>query len=868
VGQKKQPPPFFLQDSSDGMCLGGEEFKRCAIDTLFYVVGSPGTYQIHKRPTPGAPDLQNCLARKTCNDAKTEPALLTTCTHCGAKKWNILGDATQGYVLSEDAGKICLFREKNGTKAMTGPCDSESSPYTPLQLQFATREDIDVMSSPGARLITAAGDGDKATVVELLTEGGVDVNVRDWDELTAVIPAASKGHLDVVKFLIEKGADVNLGDKDGITALMEAAIMGFVPVGEVLLEAGAQVDAAAGSGVTALWLAAGEGKIGILKLLLEKGADATIVRNDGITALMTASAGGHVDVVELLLENSADANAKDKDGLTALMNAAEAGNVPILKLLIGASGVDGVDVVSATGFTALIVAAAHGHTDAVSYLIDEAKAEVDKMHENGVTALMYAAAGGHVETTKALIARGGDVNMLHSNEGSALLESSTAGALEALKLLIAEGAKVDIRDKDGVTALMSAASQGHYDCVELLLDTLKGMKSESEFKTFLNLLSESGGSAVMFAAGVGKANVTTLLIENGGDVNAIAQATPEYLAILAEQIETNTLPEDHEPHIDGVTALHVAAQGGYLDCVNILIEAGAKVEVKDDEDRTALILAVKGNFGEVASALVKAGADPNTPYVDDEGDAHNLLMDAIIVENEEFASLLIRNGADLTHEDDHKVTTLLQASHRGMENIVELLLERFPKENIDKASDEGITPLIAAASEGHINIVKLLIEKVGEHLDVNAKDRDGTTAIMAAAARGHVNGVEILLKQGKADANIQNVDGHTALMFAYNGKNQVETLFERYNQFVTESSTTKKDDDKLDDGGTGPIIKEALANHTKLVSLLLEHGADESLKDKEGHTAKDFDFHPETDQEVLKKEEKKAQMRDDSKNEL
>ena len=38
----KSPPPFFLQDPSDSLCLAGEEFKRCSIDTLFYVVGSPG----------------------------------------------------------------------------------------------------------------------------------------------------------------------------------------------------------------------------------------------------------------------------------------------------------------------------------------------------------------------------------------------------------------------------------------------------------------------------------------------------------------------------------------------------------------------------------------------------------------------------------------------------------------------------------------------------------------------------------------------------------------------------------------------------------------------------------------------------------
>jgi hypothetical protein len=39
----KTAPPFFLIDTTDQLCLAGEHFKRCSIDTLFFVVGTPGT---------------------------------------------------------------------------------------------------------------------------------------------------------------------------------------------------------------------------------------------------------------------------------------------------------------------------------------------------------------------------------------------------------------------------------------------------------------------------------------------------------------------------------------------------------------------------------------------------------------------------------------------------------------------------------------------------------------------------------------------------------------------------------------------------------------------------------------------------------
>ena len=278
-----------------------------------------------------------CLSKKSCKDSdqsKVMEAKLAKCSHCGAKNWNILGEDDTGYVLTEGDGKLCLLRQEGSTKAMTAPCDSAELPYTPLQLQFASASDITTMASPGARMIGAASDGDKKALQALLKEEGIDVNMRDWDELTALIPAASGGYLDICKFLVKEGIDVNAKDKDGITALMEASIMGHTKIVEFLLDNGAEVDATAESGVTALWLAASEGKTECMKVLLKKGADASNTRADGITALMTASVGGHGDAVKLLLDNDADPRATDSDGLTPLMNAAESGNIAILKLLV------------------------------------------------------------------------------------------------------------------------------------------------------------------------------------------------------------------------------------------------------------------------------------------------------------------------------------------------------------------------------------------------------------------------------------------------------------------------------------------------------------------------------------------------------
>lgn len=53
--------------------------------------------------------------------------------------------------------------------------------------------------------------------------------------------------------------------------------------------------------------------------------------------------------------------------------------------------------------------------------------------------------------------------------------------------------------------------------------------------------------------------------------------------------------------------------------------------------------------------------------------------------------------------------------------------------------------------------------------------QDGTNALMAAASNGHFEAAESLVK-AKAALNAQNSDGHSALMFAYNGRAQVGNL--------------------------------------------------------------------------------------------
>lgn len=88
------PPSFFLQDPNDGLCLAGNSYKRCGVDTLWYVTGKPGSYLIHRKVLEDD-EIDQCLVKSNCHTDVSDMNI-ASCTHCGAKKWNILGDSDTG----------------------------------------------------------------------------------------------------------------------------------------------------------------------------------------------------------------------------------------------------------------------------------------------------------------------------------------------------------------------------------------------------------------------------------------------------------------------------------------------------------------------------------------------------------------------------------------------------------------------------------------------------------------------------------------------------------------------------------------------------------------------------------------------------
>ena len=116
--------------------------------------------------------------------------------------------------------------------------------------------------------------------------------------------------------------------------------------------------------------------------------------------------------------------------------------------------------------------------------------------------------------------------------------------------------------------------------------------------------------------------------------------TESVKALLAAGADINTKGENSR------SALAFASQEGYTDIVNILLDNGASDESRDnDYGRTPLWLAAAKGQTDVVRALVSAGADVNTQR----NDGISALGIASQEGYTEVAKMLLDNGAQIGH---------------------------------------------------------------------------------------------------------------------------------------------------------------------------------------------------------------------------
>ncbi|KAK7922622.1 hypothetical protein WMY93_009524 [Mugilogobius chulae] len=312
-----------------------------------------------------------------------------------------------------------------------------------------------------------AGYEGHVDVVDLLLEGGADVDHTDNNGRTPLLAAASMGHASVVNTLLFWGAAVDSIDSEGRTVLSIASAQGNVEVVRTLLDRGLDENHRDDAGWTPLHMAAFEGHRQVCDALIEQGARCTEVDNDGRIPLILSAQEGHYDCVQILLENKSPVDQRGYDGRNALRVAALESHRDIVELLLS-HGAD-IDFKDADGRPTLYILALENQLAMTEYFLENG-ANVESCDTEGRTALHVSCWQGHLEMVRLLINYHADVNACDNEKRSALQSAAWQGHTKVVQYLIENGTRVDHTCNQGATALGIAAQEGHIDVVQILLE--------------------------------------------------------------------------------------------------------------------------------------------------------------------------------------------------------------------------------------------------------------------------------------------------------------------------------------------------------------------------------------------------------------
>ena len=257
-----------------------------------------------------------------------------------------------------------------------------------------------------------------------------------------------------------------------------------------------------------------------------------------------------------------------------------------------------------------------------------------------------------------------------------------------------------------------------------------------------------------------------------------------------------------------------------------------------------------GSYTEVTQEDFKARPDLASPdqvvtkekvegWLADGADITQELSNALIANDLDRVKFLVGKGADVNQPDNQGWTPLISAARQRHDDMIKLLIELGADVNLAKS--DGTTPLIAAASRDHVPSIKVLLE---HGADIEKPGPQGFRALPLAIADDNYEAAKALIEAGAKVNEPSGAEGLTPLMVA-----AAQTAPAEGAMFLP-SSTRPIDIAKslIERGanvnaqstkGVTALMIAATHNNPPMIGLLMESGADASLKDDQGQTATD-----------------------------
>ncbi|EPS39642.1 hypothetical protein H072_6585 [Dactylellina haptotyla CBS 200.50] len=519
---------------------------------------------------------------------------------------------------------------------------------------------ISIENLPGLHVASAIGF---AELVTALIKNGHEAerDTRDSLENTPLHLAAYFGRPNIAEVLLNSGAKVDDGQEEGDqTPLAMAAFKGHCRVMIKLLNRGANPNALA-EGRPVINEAIVSGNLEAVRLLVEHGALLTHDDDDddnhpplALSALLS-----DLTMFTYLLEACAD-KIPHKEYNKAFISSASAGRLEVTKRLLKFKH-------NQDTFQAALSAAAYEENWEILLLILESCEGLDcdeifqqiavgseqqdrllsaiwkhtkcGISQNTLDVSLYEAVDKEKETTVKLLLEdfNANANATGAEYGNALTAAAYDGTLEIIKMLLDHGA--DVNSSDG-WALQIAAGQGHRAVVELLIERGANVNACIDEDKFLL------GTALQSACEAGQVDITDFLLKKGADPNI--GGGPETCPIIA------------------------ACRKGEAEILELLINAGATIDRFGGPDMSSPLINAAGTlYKDSVERLLNAGADIN--LADNDGDT--ALIIAANVSDADLVAFLLEKGADITHVSKRNVNALQAAFNADATECVKILVE-------------------------------------------------------------------------------------------------------------------------------------------------------------------------------------------------
>jgi ankyrin repeat protein len=299
----------------------------------------------------------------------------------------------------------------------------------------------------------------------------------------------------------------------------------------------------------------------------------------------------------------------------------------------------------------------------------------------GQTALMWAAAEGHTEVAQALITRGADVHARSKTGFTPFLMSARSAGHDTANLLLEAGADVNEAAPDGTTALTVATIRGNTALATFLLDKGADANAGPGFTPLHWAVGEWEGGVDAVAngrrdensdwrvflglQGPTKLELVKALLAHGANPNARAQRNPGYQREMVKRAIRGEA-------LAGATPFFIAARVADLDVMRLLVASGADPSLETDRHVTPMMVAAGVGSG--------TGSSP-------------------VPENKALEAVKVcwELGNDVNIANVEGETALHGAAYRGpqgTDSLIQFLVDKGAKVNAKNA--QGWTPLTIA----------------------------------------------------------------------------------------------------------------------------------------------------------------------------